>query len=106
MVRRTHYVEASRQNKATCSHEHQEEKNSTVREQPHRMCKSISSKINCKSAIGQHLRTTPECAKTYTDDNFRIIVEARSSFHLGALESVYIKTPNPVLCRQKSFYFR
>ena len=27
----------------------------------------------------------PECAKTYTDNNFRIIGQARSSFHLGSL---------------------
>ena len=80
-------------------------KSSTVREQPPRMCKNISSKINFESAIGQHLITNPECAKTYTDDNFRIIGQARSSFHLGVLESVYIKTQNPVLCRQKEFAF-
>ena len=80
-------------------------KSSTVREQPPRMCKNISSKINCESAIRQHLITSPECAKTYTDDNFRIIGQARSSFHLGVLESVYIKTQNPVLCRQKEFVF-
>ena len=78
---------------------------STVREQPPRMCKNISSKINCESAIGQHLITNPECAITYTDDNFRIIGQARSSFHLGVLESVYITTQNPVLCRQKEFVF-
>ena len=80
-------------------------KSNTAREQPPRMCKKISSKINCESAIGQHLITNPECAKTYTDDNFRIIGQARSSFHLGVLESVYIKTQNPVLCRQKEFVF-
>ena len=80
-------------------------KSSTVREQPPRMCKNISSKINCESAIGRHLITNPECAKTYTDNNFRIIAQARSSFHLGVLESIYIKTQNPVLCRQKEFVF-
>ena len=64
---------------------------STVREQPHRMCKSISSIVTCESAIGQHLITNPECAKTYTDYNFRIIGQARSSFHFGVLESVYIR---------------
>ena len=69
------------------------------------ICKNISSKINCESAIGQHLITNPECAKTYTDDNFRIIDQARSSFHLGVLESVYIKTQNQVLCIQKEFVF-
>ena len=69
------------------------------------MCKNISSIINCESAIGQYLITNPECAKTYTDDNFWIIGKARSSFHLGGLESVYIKTQNPVGCRQKEFVF-
>ena len=69
------------------------------------MCKHISSKINCEPAIGQHLITNPECVETYTDDNFRIIGQARSLFHLGVLESGYIKTQNPVLCRQKEFVF-
>ena len=68
------------------------------------MCKNISSKIICESAIGQHLITNPECAKTYTDDNFRIIGQARSSFHLGVLESVYIKTQNQS-CADKEFVF-
>ena len=80
-------------------------KSSTIREQPPCMCKNISSKSNCESAIGHHLITNLECAKTYTDDIFRIIGQARSSFHLGILESVYIKAQNPVLCRQKEFVF-
>ena len=54
---------------------------------------------------GQHLITNPECAKTYTDDNFRTIGQARSSFRLSVLEYVYIKTQNPVLCRQKGLVF-
>ena len=53
----------------------------------------------------RNLITNPECAKTYTDDNSRIIGQARSSFPLGVVESVYIKTQNPVLCRQKEFVF-
>ena len=65
---------------------------SAIREQPPLKCKNISSKINCESAIGQHFITNPEGAKTYTDDNFRIIGQVRSSFHLGVLESIYIKT--------------
>ena len=35
---------------------------SIIREQPPRMCKNISSKINCESAIGQNHITNPECA--------------------------------------------
>ena len=80
-------------------------KSNTVREQPTHLCKNNNSRINCESAIGQHLLTNPECAKTYTDDNFRIIGQARLSFHLSVLESVYIKTQNPVLCKQKDFIF-
>ena len=80
-------------------------KSNTVREQPPLICKKNNSKINCESAIGQHFIANPECAKTYSDDNFRIIGQARSSFHLSVLESVYIKTQNPVLCRQKQFVF-
>ena len=80
-------------------------KSNTVREQPPRICKKNNSKINCESAIGQHLIANPECAKTYTGDNFRMIGQARSSFHLSFLESVYIKTQNPVFCRQKEFVF-
>ena len=76
-----------------------------VREQPPRICKTNNSKINCESDIGQHLIANPECAKTYTDKNVQIIGQARSSFHLSALESVYIKTQDLVLCRQKEFVF-
>ena len=80
-------------------------KSNTVRGQPPRLCKSNNSKVNCESPIGQHLHMNPECAKTYTDDNVRIIGQGRLSFHLGVLESAYIKTQNPVLCKQKDFIF-
>ena len=48
-------------------------KSNAARGQPPRICKNNKSKINCESAIGQHLIANPECTKTYTDDNFRII---------------------------------
>ena len=76
-------------------------KSNTVREQPPRLCKNKNAKITCESAIGQHPITNPECTKIYTDDNFRNIGQARSSFHVSVLESVYMKTQNPVLCREK-----
>ena len=56
------------------------------------------------SAIGQHLITNPECAKTYTDDNVPIVGQARSSFHIGLLESVYIKTQNTGMLKQESSF--
>ena len=80
-------------------------KSYAAREQPPRICKKNNFKINCESAIGQHLIANPECAKTYTDDSFRIIGQAISSVHLSVLESVYIKTQNPVWCREKEFVF-
>jgi len=79
-------------------------KSNTVREQPPRVCKKNNSTINCESAIAQHLIANPECATTYTDENFRIIGQARLSFHLSVLESVYIKSQNPPLRRQKEFF--
>ena len=80
-------------------------KSYVTREQPSRICKNNKFKINCESVVGQNLIANPVCAKTYIDDNFRIIGQARSSFHLSVLESVYIKTQDPVLCRQKEFVF-
>ena len=58
------------------------------------MCKNSNSKINCQLIMRQHLTTNPGCAKAYVEDNYRIIGQARSSFHLSVLESVYIKTHN------------
>ena len=82
-------------------------KSDTIREQPPRECKNNHPKIQCDSAIGQiqNLVTNPKCAKTCTDDNFRITGQARSSFHLSVLELVYIKTQNPVLCKQNELIF-
>ena len=81
-------------------------KSNTVREQPPRLCKNNNSKINCESAIGQHLLMNPECAKTYTDDNFRIIGQGRSSFHLSVLESVYIRLKTQSCVNRKISSFR
>ena len=46
----------------------------------------------CDSAIKQHLLETPDCAKNYDRDMFRIIGRARSSFHLAVWESIYRNT--------------
>ena len=81
-------------------------KTTITREQPPRMCKSFNSKMKSDSAIGQHLITYTECTKKlFIDDNFWIIGQARSSCHLVGLESVYIMTQIPVLCKQKEFIF-
>ena len=80
-------------------------KSSTVREQPPRLCKNKNTKVNCESAKGQHLLTNPECAKTYPDDNFRIIRQARSSFHLSILESFISRLKSQSCINRKISFF-
>ena len=80
-------------------------KSNAAREQPFRICKNNNSKFNYESAIGKHLVENPECAKTYTEDNVRMIGQAKSSFYLRVLESDYSKTQNPVVCRRRELGF-
>ena len=80
-------------------------KTNTPREQPRRMCKNNKSKINCEPAIGQHLIKYQECTKTHRDDNFRIIGQARSSFHLSVLESVFTSRLKTQSCVDKKSLF-
>ena len=96
-----HYAEDCRQHKTTGIRN----KSNNARKQPPCMCKNNNSNIACELAIGQYHTTNPECTKAYTDHNFQIVGQARSSFHLSFLETVYIKTQYPVLCRQTEFIF-
>ena len=36
---------------------------------------------------------------------FSILAKGRSPFHLSALEATFIKTSNPILCKQKEFIY-
>ena len=56
-------------------------------------------------AIAQHLLDNPICAKNYSNEKFTIISFGCSSFHLSALEAVYIKSCKPNLCRQQKFVY-
>ena len=71
--------------------------NYTGRDQPPLLCENNNSKINCGLAIGQHLIANQECAKTYTDDNFRIIGQARSSFHFRFFGICLHQDSKPIL---------
>ena len=73
---------------------------------PSRACKSSTPNPTqtCDSAIGLHLLNA-SCAKHYHQDRFRILARGRSAFHLSVLESIFIKTSNPDLCRQKEFVY-
>ena len=66
------------------------------RSQPHRSCKHKDTKLDCDSAIGQHLLENDQCALNY-DKQFSILATACSSFQLNLLEAAYIKTRQPVL---------
>jgi len=69
-------------------------------------CKSSTqlptTQLSCDSAIGLHLLRNTICAQNYDDKQFSILAKGRSAFHLSVLESIFIKTLNPILCRQKN----
>ena len=56
-----------------------------------------------KSAVLLHLLSHPECLQVYDDSLFTVLCCARSLRQLKVLEAVYIRSLNPVLCRQKKF---
>ena len=55
-------------------------------------------------AIGQHLFDNAQCALHYNKDKFSVLARARTSFHLSALEATFIKSLNPLLCKQKNSF--
>ena len=57
------------------------------------------------SAIGQHLLENPPWASQYSDTNFSILAQGRTSFHLSALEAMFIKSFQPNLCQHKEFLY-
>ena len=75
------------------------------RSQPHRSCNRTDNKSGCDSANGQHLLANDQFALNFDNKRFSILATARSSFHLNLLQTAYIKTRRPVLCRQKEFVY-
>ena len=74
---------------------------------PRRNCKTKTppNQLECDSAIGLHLLQNPNCAAHYHDRQFSILTKARTQFHLAALEAIFIKTQQPILCQQKEFVY-
>ena len=74
---------------------------------PNRQSLSRSCKANTRpqqfleSSISQHLLDNAQCALHYSNEKFSILARGRSSFHLSALEATFIKSLNPLLCKQK-----
>ena len=54
-----------------------------------------------KSAVYKHLVSSPECRKVFDDSWFSVIRCARFFKQMQVLEAVYIRTRDPVLCKQK-----
>ena len=58
------------------------------------------------SAIAEHLGNNEECLKNYSDDRFSILANGRNAYHLSVLESTYIMSYEPQLCKQKNFVYK
>ena len=69
---------------------------------------SGSSEVAPKTttAIGQHLTSNPLCAQKYNDELFSIVVRGRNDLLLKILETLFIQTCKPVLCKQKEHLYR
>ena len=57
------------------------------------------------SAIGRHLLKNPSYASQYSDNQFSGLARGRTSFRLSALETTFIKSFQPNLCRHKEFLY-
>jgi len=76
-----------------------------IRQSPPHLGKDTSRQQFHKSAIGQHLLDNAQCALHYNEDKFSVLARARTSFHLSTLEVTFIKSLNPLLCKQKEFVY-
>ena len=64
----------------------------------------LNKPSNSSLAIAVHLLNNFDCAKNYRDINFSIISKPRSEYHLSVLESLFLKTLKPNLCKQQYVY--
>ena len=63
-------------------------------------------RAKAKSSVAEHLLDNQECLRHYNDSMFEIIARARSSYHLCVLESTYIMSWEPSLCKMKEFDYK
>ena len=81
------------------------EKPTKVLPRRNRKANTTLNQLECDSAIGLHLLLNPDCAVHYHDRQFSILGKARTQFHLVALEVIFIKTQQPILCRHKEVVY-
>ena len=98
---------SKKKKKNTLTQEQGTHRSQPTRTQTNRKCKAKSKtqfEPESDSAIGQHLLESNQCARKYSDSQFKILTTARSQFHLSLL-AVYISRKKTDLCRQKQFVF-
>ena len=59
-----------------------------------------------KSSIGKHLIDNILCLKNFNFNQFTILARGRNQFHLDVLESVFISTIKPNICKQTAFCYK
>ena len=64
----------------------------------------VNKPTNNSSAIAEHLLSNPVCARNYDDGRFSVLSKARNDYHLNVLESLFMKTVKPKLCKQQYVY--
>ena len=71
-----------------------------------KVCTGSSSVVRVyESSIANHLVQNSDCRSSYADDCFSVWSRSRSQRYLRVLESIYIFTTKPILCRQKKNLF-
>jgi len=70
--------------------------------------KQIMSAVKrCFFSVEPHVALRPDnsyqCALHYNKDKFSVLARACTPLHLSALEATFIKSLNPLLCKQKEF---
>ena len=53
------------------------------------------------SFVQEHLLNNPNCAENYNDSRFKLISRVRNAYHLCILKSLFIKTLEPKLFKQR-----
>ena len=66
---------------------------------------NIRSQLFHESVIDQHLLDNAQCALHYSNEKFSVLTRGCSSFHLSTLVATFIKSLNPLLCKQKEFVY-
>ena len=58
------------------------------------------------SSIANHLFTNIDCLRHFDFNRFGVTARGRNKFHLDVLESVYISSTKPEICKQTEFCYR